>query len=484
MFGGVEPLAYEPGYAPHVRKYGGLLALETDGVRRHVVGYVQVRNASVTERSVVSLTNFLPVGGRFLLYQTAEYDVQPPAGHGRPGLNYFFTPPRHTFRVGKTEDLVALLVFLVVAAIAVPSGAAVPPDDTPDRPHTQNMHLIGSSLRAGAVTGPPPVGPGDVPWDTRNTDLAFWGDIVIQGRYDGFRVIDIKAPGNPTELAFFSCVSPQGDVGVYGDLVLKGPPGATVELTGGDYVFCSIKVARRGRFHVSGPSTVSVVGDVAFENAVEVAPLGALDLAPDAVDRNPAHVVYRVMPEQDAPALGVVHDHAYWVSDVTVAPGARSGLVDVRSLAAGEAAPAPRAILGAGIEPTPHVKRGLEWTETASPAANALEMRLEGTSAAPLRAEVDSLTARVLSPSKSGIVGVALVRVTVISTTDVAVAVPSEICTPMHHLWLALPRAALGPSRICRLRWNGSSPAAPDCCVSPPPVMDTASGIVDSLAGL
>ena len=83
------------------------------------------------------------------------------------------------------------------------------------------MHLLGSSLRAGAVTGPPPVGPGTVPWDTRNTDLAFWGDRVIQGRYDGFRVIDIKAPGNPRELAFFTCVSPQGDVGVYGNLVFR-----------------------------------------------------------------------------------------------------------------------------------------------------------------------------------------------------------------------------------------------------------------------
>ena len=67
------------------------------------------------------------------------------------------------------------LIVAVVIALAVPTGAvAVPPDDTPDRPHSQNMHLIGSSLRAGAVTGPPPVGPGDVPWDTRNTDLAFW----------------------------------------------------------------------------------------------------------------------------------------------------------------------------------------------------------------------------------------------------------------------------------------------------------------------
>ena len=33
------------------------------------------------------------------------------------GLNFFFTPPRHTFRVQRPEDLVALVVFLVVATI-------------------------------------------------------------------------------------------------------------------------------------------------------------------------------------------------------------------------------------------------------------------------------------------------------------------------------------------------------------------------------
>ena len=33
------------------------------------------------------------------------------------GLNFFFTPPRDTFRVGKAEDLVALIVFLIVATI-------------------------------------------------------------------------------------------------------------------------------------------------------------------------------------------------------------------------------------------------------------------------------------------------------------------------------------------------------------------------------
>jgi len=123
-------------------------------------------------------------------------------------------------RPGKRSALPVLAFVLTIAAF-VSYAAAAPPDDTSDRPHSQNMHLLGSSLRAGAVTGPPPVGPGTVPWDTRNTDLAFWGKTAIQGRYDGFRVIDIRAPGNPRELAYFQCVSPQGDVGVYGNLVFR-----------------------------------------------------------------------------------------------------------------------------------------------------------------------------------------------------------------------------------------------------------------------
>src|SRR5918999_6171396 len=105
---------------------------------------------------------------------------------------------------------------------AAPSGAAgqEPPRD-PQRPHTGNMELVGQSLRAGAVTGPPPAGPGTVPWDTRNTDLAFWRKTVIQGRYDGFRIIDVSNPRRPREQAHFPCVSPQGDVGVYKNLVFR-----------------------------------------------------------------------------------------------------------------------------------------------------------------------------------------------------------------------------------------------------------------------
>ncbi|MGH3022500.1 MAG: hypothetical protein ACRDNI_02485, partial [Gaiellaceae bacterium] len=124
-------------------------------------------------------------------------------------------------RPRKRSVLPALAFVLALSFAVVPySGATVPPVDPPG-PHSDNMHLMGASLAPGAVTGPPPVGPGTVPWDTRNTDLAFWGKTVIQGRYDGFRVIDVRSQRKPKELARFACVSPQGDVGVYGDLVFR-----------------------------------------------------------------------------------------------------------------------------------------------------------------------------------------------------------------------------------------------------------------------
>jgi hypothetical protein len=124
-------------------------------------------------------------------------------------------------RPGK-RFLLPVLALALTIAVAVPLGAASPPpEDTADRPHSKNMRLVGASLAPGAVTGPPPAGPGTVPWDTRNTDLAFWGDRVIQGRYDGFRVVDVSKPKKPVELARFACVSPQGDVGVYKNLVFR-----------------------------------------------------------------------------------------------------------------------------------------------------------------------------------------------------------------------------------------------------------------------
>ena len=95
VFSGLEPEIYDTGYAPDVRKYGGYAAYESGYQRRHVVGYTTVKQGAATERSVLSLTNFIPAGRGFFAYQAAEYEVQGPAnGTAKPGLSYFLTNVR------------------------------------------------------------------------------------------------------------------------------------------------------------------------------------------------------------------------------------------------------------------------------------------------------------------------------------------------------------------------------------------------------
>lgn len=93
-FGGLEPLAYEGGYAQGVRRYGAYAAVDTNSLRRHVVGYVLVKAAGLVERSVLSSTNYVPVGRRVFVYQALEYDLQGPGGVDGGGLTYFFTNAR------------------------------------------------------------------------------------------------------------------------------------------------------------------------------------------------------------------------------------------------------------------------------------------------------------------------------------------------------------------------------------------------------
>jgi hypothetical protein len=79
-----------------VTKYGGYVAFDGERARRQAVGLVTIRNQSVTERSVLTAMNVLPVGSKLFLYQAAEYDVSAPGGKARGGLNYFMTNARVT----------------------------------------------------------------------------------------------------------------------------------------------------------------------------------------------------------------------------------------------------------------------------------------------------------------------------------------------------------------------------------------------------
>ncbi len=95
LFGGLEPNLYQVGYVSGVRKYGGYVALDGELGWKNVLGYVQVRDQAVTERSVLTMLNFIPVGRDFFLYQAAEYDISAPGGGGGGGrLTYIFVNAR------------------------------------------------------------------------------------------------------------------------------------------------------------------------------------------------------------------------------------------------------------------------------------------------------------------------------------------------------------------------------------------------------
>jgi hypothetical protein len=96
VFAGLEPKTFETGYAEDVLKGGVYVAYDGDRGRRHVAGLIAVKHATLFERTVVSVTNFVPVKQRLFIYQAAEYDVRPPAGFGRAGLAYFFANARYS----------------------------------------------------------------------------------------------------------------------------------------------------------------------------------------------------------------------------------------------------------------------------------------------------------------------------------------------------------------------------------------------------
>lgn len=109
-------------------------------------------------------------------------------------------------------------------------------------------------------------------------------------------------------------------------------------------------------------------------------------LGDHAIDLSPRRVTYRAFPEMDRPALGLTHDHAYWVSDVVVTSGARSGVVDAISLAKPGSEPAMSDVLPAGTDPAPHIRLGLTGVASSTDVAteNGLILALDGVAAATL----------------------------------------------------------------------------------------------------
>jgi hypothetical protein len=126
--------------------------------------------------------------------------------------------------------LTLFAVIVCVGALALPATAPAqkrvpPPVETFD--YTQNMHPLGYSPQ-----GNTPNLPGQT--FTANSDLAFQGNYAFQGHYEGFRIINVASSANPREVSFTDCNGNQGDLVVYGDILVRSwnspaPAGATCD---------------------------------------------------------------------------------------------------------------------------------------------------------------------------------------------------------------------------------------------------------------
>ncbi|MBA0127666.1 hypothetical protein H0B56_19150 [Haloechinothrix sp. YIM 98757] len=126
-------------------------------------------------------------------------------------------------------------------------------------------------------------------------------------------------------------------------------------------------------------------------------PMATDFLGAATVDRDPPHVTFAAVPAADDRDLGLVADHAYWVSDVTVAGDAggelATGTVDAVSRGFGVGEPETVRETDAGVGPLPYTEVGRSWQERPEiPVENRMDVTFSGVETATIdtgRARLD-----------------------------------------------------------------------------------------------
>ncbi|WP_116043334.1 LVIVD repeat-containing protein [Amycolatopsis palatopharyngis] len=166
--------------------------------------------------------------------------------------------------------LFVLIAALSLLAVSPPAGAHPEGDhdDTPGEPgsytsreSTANMHAQGHSEHPAQFFGVPSAE------RTVSSDIAFWGEYAIHGNYDGFRIVDISAPGNPKLVSHPKCNGDQGDIVVWDDIVVRSwnSPAPAGRFCDGEPVpvgFEGVHV-----FDISDPADPDLIGAVEFSQA-------------------------------------------------------------------------------------------------------------------------------------------------------------------------------------------------------------------------
>jgi C-terminal binding-module, SLH-like, of glucodextranase len=123
-------------------------------------------------------------------------------------------------------------------------------------------------------------------------------------------------------------------------------------------------------------------------------------LAEDTLDRGPAHVTYTVDPSISFPSLGLVADHAYWVSGLAVRAAGSNGSFDAVSHGFGTGDPTPSGtqrgagtVTGGMLPAIAYVSQYQTWGPVpAAAAADELDVTATNVATAtidPARAKLD-----------------------------------------------------------------------------------------------
>jgi hypothetical protein len=174
----------------------------------------------------------------------------------------------------RSRRLIPGIVAVAVLLAGLVAGAAPAAADHDGRPASRSLHALGHSPNPASFLHPQ-IAPREI-----NSDLAFWGDAAFHGNYDGFRVVDISAPGNPREIAHQRCNGDQGDIVVWEDVLVRSwnspaLAGATCDGQPVPQGFEGLHV-----FDISNPADPDLVGSVELECGSHTATL-APDLADD-----------------------------------------------------------------------------------------------------------------------------------------------------------------------------------------------------------
>ena len=183
------------------------------------------------------------------------------------------------------------------------------------RPHTANMQALGHSPDFGSFLLPD--GARDV-----NSDLAFWGNQIFHGDYDGFRILNRRGNSgkDPRLVSRTRCNGDQGDIVVWKNILVRAWNAPKTEPRNCDGTTVPPGFEGMHVFDISNRKNPELVGDVELSARPQADSPGCgthtLTLVPDR--RNHRVVIYNATSGGNATLPNPADRECDWIDIIEV----------------------------------------------------------------------------------------------------------------------------------------------------------------------